>query len=62
MRLHWIGGTITSYADMRSPEDDEAQREYNRIVEDEHPFGALGRGDPMPQAVMAPAVRGTRVL
>jgi site-specific DNA recombinase len=37
VRLHWIGGTVTTHADMRSPEDDEAQREYNRLVEAEFP-------------------------
>jgi hypothetical protein len=29
VRLHWIGGTVTTDADMRSEEDDEAQREWN---------------------------------
>jgi DNA invertase Pin-like site-specific DNA recombinase len=32
VRLHWIGGTVTTDADMRSEEDDEAQREWNELV------------------------------
>jgi DNA invertase Pin-like site-specific DNA recombinase len=37
VRLHWIDGTVTTDDDLKTEEDDEAQREYNRIVEDEHP-------------------------
>jgi hypothetical protein len=32
-----LSGDVTTDSDMRTLEDDEAQREYNRIVEAEYP-------------------------